>query len=36
MPLFDTVLFTQNLEKAYARVHERYQARLATEHVHLN
>ncbi len=34
MPLFDTVLFTQNLEKAYARVHERYQAGLATEHVH--
>ncbi len=33
-PLFDTARFTRNLERAYARVFERYQAGLAPEHLH--
>ncbi len=32
-PLFDTPLFTKNLEAAYIKMHERYQAGLESEHL---
>jgi predicted O-linked N-acetylglucosamine transferase (SPINDLY family) len=32
-PLFDTPLFTKNLEKAYAQMYERYQADLGPDHI---
>ncbi len=32
-PLFDTPLFTQNLEAAYLKMHERYQADLQPDHI---
>jgi predicted O-linked N-acetylglucosamine transferase (SPINDLY family) len=34
-PLFDTPLFTKNLEKAYAQMYERYQADLGPDHIFL-
>ena len=34
-PLFNTPLFTQNLEAAYIKMYERYQADLAPEHIFL-
>lgn len=34
-PLFDTRSFTKHLEAAYAKVHERYQAGLPPEHIHV-
>ncbi len=33
-PLFDTALYTKNLEHAYARVHERSQAGLPPDHIY--
>ena len=35
-PLFDTPLFTKNLEAAYIKMYERYQAGLETEHLVIN
>ncbi len=32
-PLFDTPLFTKNLEAAYIQMYERYQADLKPEHI---
>ena len=32
-PLFDTPLFTKNIEAAYTQMYERYQADLAPEHI---
>jgi protein O-GlcNAc transferase len=32
-PLFDTQLFTKNLESAFTEIYERYQADLPTEHI---
>ena len=32
-PLFDTPLFTKNLEDAYIKMHERYQADLEPDHI---
>jgi predicted O-linked N-acetylglucosamine transferase (SPINDLY family) len=32
-PLFDTPLFTKNLEAAYIKIYERYQADLSPEHI---
>ena len=32
-PLFDTRLFTRHIEAAYVAMHERYQARLAPDHI---
>jgi len=32
-PLFDTPLFTRNLEKAYSKMYERYQANLRPDHI---
>ena len=32
--LFDTVLFTKNLENAYRQIYERHHARLPTEHIY--
>ena len=32
-PLFDTPLFTKNLEKAYTQMYERYQADVEPEHI---
>ncbi len=34
-PLFDTELFTKHLEAAYVQIHERYQADLSPDHVHI-
>jgi len=34
-PLFNTPLFTQNLEEAYIQMYERYQADLAPDHIFL-
>jgi predicted O-linked N-acetylglucosamine transferase (SPINDLY family) len=33
--LFDTALFTKNIEAAYTKMHERYQADLPTEHLYI-
>jgi len=35
-PLFDTPLFTKNLEAAYIKMYERYQADLEPEHISIN
>jgi predicted O-linked N-acetylglucosamine transferase (SPINDLY family) len=35
-PLFDTPLFTRNLESAYAMMYERYQADLEPDHIFIN
>jgi predicted O-linked N-acetylglucosamine transferase (SPINDLY family) len=35
-PLFDTELYTRNLEAAYSAMYERYQADLPPEHVYLS
>lgn len=35
MPLFDTKLFTRNIEAAYAAMHERYQAGLPPDHIEI-
>jgi predicted O-linked N-acetylglucosamine transferase (SPINDLY family) len=35
-PLFNTPLFTKNLEAAYNKMYERYQAGLIAEHISLN
>ena len=35
-PLFDTPLFTRNLESAYAMMYERYQADLKPDHIVIN
>ena len=35
-PLFDTPLFTKNLEAAYIEMYERYQADLGPEHISIN
>lgn len=32
-PLFDTPLFTRNLETAYIRMYEKYQAELPSDHI---
>jgi predicted O-linked N-acetylglucosamine transferase (SPINDLY family) len=32
-PLFDTARFTRHIEKAYKKMHERYQAGLPPEHI---
>jgi predicted O-linked N-acetylglucosamine transferase (SPINDLY family) len=32
-PLFDTQLFTKNLEAAYSKMYERYQADLGPDHI---
>jgi predicted O-linked N-acetylglucosamine transferase (SPINDLY family) len=34
-PLFDTPLFTKNLEAAYIKMYERYQAELLPEHIYI-
>jgi predicted O-linked N-acetylglucosamine transferase (SPINDLY family) len=34
-PLFDAALFARSLERAYRRIHDRYQAGLPPEHVYL-
>ena len=34
-PLFDTPLFTKNLESVYNRMYERYQANLQPDHISL-
>lgn len=36
MPLFDTPLFTQNLETAYTKMYERYQAGLSPDHIYID
>ncbi len=35
-PLFDTPLFTKNLEAAYLKMYERYEDNLAPEHIYVN
>ncbi len=35
-PLFDTGRFTRHIEDAYAQMHERYQAGLPPEHIHVS
>ena len=35
-PLFDTPLFTKNLESAYTKMHERYQNDLAPDHIYID
>jgi len=35
-PLFDTPLFTKNLETAYLKMYEKYQAGLAVDHIVVN
>ena len=35
-PLFDTPLFTKNLEAAYIKMYERYQADLGSEHIFID
>ena len=35
-PLFDTPLFTENLEAAYIKMYERYQADLGSEHIFID
>jgi predicted O-linked N-acetylglucosamine transferase (SPINDLY family) len=35
-PLFDTALFTKNIESAYAKIWERYEASLAPDHIYLD
>lgn len=35
-PLFDTQLFTKNIEAAYTKMYERYQADLPPDHIHIN
>jgi predicted O-linked N-acetylglucosamine transferase (SPINDLY family) len=32
-PLFNTPLFTKNLETAYSKMYERYQADLPVDHI---
>jgi len=34
-PLFDTRLFTKQLESGYTNIHERYQADLPPDHIHV-
>jgi protein O-GlcNAc transferase len=34
-PLFDTKLYTRNIETAYSLMHERYQANLAPDHIYV-
>jgi predicted O-linked N-acetylglucosamine transferase (SPINDLY family) len=34
-PLFDTPLFTKNLESAYIKMYEKYQAELLPEHIYI-
>jgi len=34
-PLFDTPTFTKHLESAYTRIHERFLAGLAPDHIHV-
>jgi predicted O-linked N-acetylglucosamine transferase (SPINDLY family) len=34
-PLFDTPLFTKNLEFAYIKMYEKYQAELLPEHIYI-
>jgi predicted O-linked N-acetylglucosamine transferase (SPINDLY family) len=36
LPLFDTVRFTRDIEKAYLTMHERYQAGLAPDHIEVD
>jgi predicted O-linked N-acetylglucosamine transferase (SPINDLY family) len=35
-PLFDTPIFTKNLEAAYTKMYERYQSDLGPEHISIN
>jgi len=35
MPLFDTELFTKNIENAYTQMYERYQADLNPDHLYV-
>ena len=34
-PLFDTPLFTKNIESAYIKMYEKYQAELLPEHIYI-
>ena len=34
-PLYDTKLFTQNLESAYTQMYERYQTGLEPDHIYV-
>jgi len=34
-PLFDTPLFTNNLETAYMKIYERYRGDLQLDHLHI-
>jgi hypothetical protein len=34
-PLFDTQLFTQHIEAAYAAMYERYQSHLTPDHIYI-
>jgi predicted O-linked N-acetylglucosamine transferase (SPINDLY family) len=35
-PLFDTTVFTKNIEAAYTKMYERYQADLLPDHIYIN